>query len=258
MVTVPADAGPSKVGGVSFAGLDLAGAVEAIKRASNSREPLAVRLVNAYSIGAAAENPAYLEVLNSPGFNLADGTPVALILGRSRGQGMRKYHVRGPSLFRAVLSASLDADLSHYFLGTTPDTLSALTAAVERDYAGLRIAGAWAPEFGPVNDELVEECASRVSKANPDIVWVALGSPKQDFLSSRLAPTVGRPCIGVGAAFDFVAGTTDEAPVLLQKAGLEWAFRFAREPRRLWRRYTVSNWKFVRAVARQQSAASNS
>lgn len=253
MVAVPADAGPIEVGGVKFAGLDMADAVESIRQASSDRKPLAVRLVNAYSIGAAAENPAYLEVLNSSGSNLADGTPVAVILGRSRGQSIRKYHVRGPSLFRSVLKAGLDPGLAHYFLGTTAETLSALTAAVQKDYPGVRIAGAWAPEFGPVDNSMIDECVSRVTEANPDIVWVALGSPKQDFLSSRLAPRVDRPCIGVGAAFDFVAGTTQEAPLILQKAGLEWAFRFAREPRRLWRRYTVSNWKFIRAVTRRQT-----
>jgi N-acetylglucosaminyldiphosphoundecaprenol N-acetyl-beta-D-mannosaminyltransferase len=93
-------------------------------------------------------------------------------------------------------------------------------------------------------DEKAEQDRA-ITEADPDIVWIGLGTPKQDFEAARLARATGRCCIGVGAAFDFAAGAKREAPAALRRFGLEWAFRLATEPGRLWRRYVLGNPRFL-------------
>lgn len=113
------------------------------------------------------------------------------------------------------------------------------------------MAGNFAPPFSDLNQSFVELCRDAVLGSGANIVWVGLGTPKQDFLASALAGLVGVPCIGVGAAFDFVAGTVQEAPPWIQRSGLEWLFRLTQDPRRLWRRYVFGNLQFVGAVLRR-------
>ncbi len=100
----------------------------------------------------------------------------------------------------------------------------------------------------PVDSSFLDDVSKRVNAADPDIVWVALGTPKQDFCTAALCKMVQRPCVGVGAAFDFVAGTISEAPAFFQKFGIEWIYRFASEPRRLWKRYVFGNFTFIRSA----------
>ncbi|AOY70090.1 N-acetylglucosaminyldiphospho-UDP N-acetyl-beta-D-mannosaminyltransferase [Arthrobacter sp. ZXY-2] len=118
----------------------------------------------------------------------------------------------------------------------------------KRQYPGVRIAGFHAPPFGPVDAGFIAAEAARIRDASPDIVWVGLGTPKQDFATTMLAEETRINCVGVGAAFDFLAGCQPEAPKIFQKSGTEWIFRFMSEPRRLWRRYTFGNIRFLHAV----------
>nr|WP_235387251.1 WecB/TagA/CpsF family glycosyltransferase [Rhodococcus sp. B7740] len=165
---------------------------------------------------------------------------------RSRNSGAGR--VRGPSLFVETLRQTEGTAVRHFFLGTTDETLRRLTDAIETNYPGAQIAGSYSPPFAPVSPEITASCTAEVRKTNATIVWVALGTPKQDFLAQALAEKVGLPCIAVGAAFDFVAGTTKEAPTWIQNSGLEWLYRFASEPKRLWRRYLIGNIQFLRSA----------
>lgn len=216
-----------------------------IDRARN-REGMAVRLVNAYSVACTASDPKYKRLLSESGVNFADGTPVAWT---ARLRDERAQHVRGPSLFTGVLAAGREFNLTHGFVGSTEATLDALVAAAESRFPGLRVSSSFSPSFTPDCDQIVREIENWFDGAGvPDIVWVGLGAPKQDFVAERLAQALQRPCLGVGAAFDFVAGTAAEAPTIVQGSGLEWLYRLCKEPRRLWKRYIVGNFVFIRLV----------
>ncbi|WP_404443836.1 WecB/TagA/CpsF family glycosyltransferase [Microbacterium marinum] len=230
------------MGDVSFAAAGFDAAAAWIIRAANAGVPVSVHFANAYSVAVAADNEDYARVLGE-GVTFADGAPIAWLMSHGRRADRKAHLVRGPSIFRTLVSR---AGIPGFLVGSTGRTLSLIEQRVESE--GGRLAGKFAPDFGPVDDALVLEIARRVNDSEAKVVWVGMGSPKQDFLCAQLAPLVGRPCLGVGAAFDFYAGTVTEAPRWLQGSGLEWVYRFAKEPRRLARRYTVGNFRFARAV----------
>jgi len=220
--------------------------------------PVAVRLMNSYCVALADADPAYRDLVTSgDGVNFPDGAPVAWMIRRLGSPEGRQ--VRGPSLFAQTLERGRAAGLRHYLFGSTPDTIQRLTAALEGRYEGLRIAGADAGQFGDVEEILTTDAVNTIRAARPEIVWVGMGTPKQDFVAARLTELLEVPCVGVGAAFDFAAGTVREAPAVLSRMGLEWVFRLVAEPRRLWRRYLWGNSKFIqmsiqRLLARERRA----
>jgi N-acetylglucosaminyldiphosphoundecaprenol N-acetyl-beta-D-mannosaminyltransferase len=237
------------VGDVPFTVTSFSDAVQWLLAPTNREGARSVRLANAYCVAQARQNPAYADVLRSPGINLPDGTPVHWMMQRTtRRSTLAPERVRGPSLFAESLAADSDQPVRHYFLGGTPGTLAGLRDRITREFPDLDVAGMYSPPFGPVTPELVNDWADRISASGATIVWLGLGSPKQDIASTLLAPRVGLHCIGVGAAFDFLAGTQSEAPQWTQRLALEWAYRLATEPRRLWRRYLLGNLQFLRAA----------
>ncbi len=210
---------------------------------------MAVRLANAYCVALSDRDPQYRRILVGEGVTLPDGTPVALLVkSAARRRGHEAERVRGPSFFAASLSRSAAEGTSVFLLGSTPAVLGSLAEELRRRHPALRVAGSYSPPFAPVDAGFVDDCARQVEAAGPDFVWIGLGTPKQDELSAQLASLVSRPCVGVGAAFDFMAGTVREAPSWMQRIGAEWLFRFASEPKRLWRRYTWGNLRFAKAV----------
>ena len=206
-------------------------------------EPHAIRFVNAWCVVMADRDKSYRALLSDSGLNFADGMPVARFL---RGARLRtSFRVRGPSFFRDALDHGRSANVAHYLYGGSDETIRALQAAVERDYPGARIVGAEAPPFASARELTGPDVSKRIVESGADVVWIGLGSPKQDFVGKSLAMATGIPAVSVGAAFDFVAGTSREAPPWVQRLGLEWAYRFAIEPRRLWKRYLIGNIHFV-------------
>ncbi|QGP87139.1 WecB/TagA/CpsF family glycosyltransferase [Gordonia sp. 135] len=191
-----------------------------------------------------------MEILKESGWNFADGVPVAW-LGR-RKSGLHGFGcTRGPSTFVQTLHDSVDvACVSHFFIGSSDESLKEMLRVIERDFPGVRVAGAFSPPFGPVSESLIDECEQRIKSSGASLVWVALGTPKQDFFTDVLSRRVNLPCAGVGAAFDFLSGSVKEAPSFLRGTGVEWLYRLAAEPQRLWRRYTFGTARFLFAVAR--------
>lgn len=206
---------------------------------------VSVRLANAYCVAVASGNPTYASLLNGRGINFPDGTPVAWFMRRRALSLQRPERVRGPSLFTTVIDLGRDNDLNHYFLGATPETIERMISVLNVTYPGVKIAGVHCPPFSSITESYIVDCAERIRRADPQIVWVALGTPKQDFVAAELSERISRPCVAVGAAFDFTAGTVREAPVWTQDFGVEWLFRLCMEPRRLWRRYLLGNLRFL-------------
>lgn len=241
--------------GCRFAGVDVTivepcAAVDLIEASARARQPLAVHLCNAYTLTLAAKDPAYAAALQHRSLNLPDGVPVGWF---SRWQTGRPNSgpVRGPGLMRATL---LRPGLSHFFLGGDEEVLTGLERAAHVVNPAVQVVGRLSPPYAPLDDASVETWATQIRDSGADIVWVGLGTPKQDLALAQLVDRVGVVLVGVGAAFDFLAGTKREAPERLRGTGLEWVYRLANEPRRLWRRYLIGNVQFL-LIARRELRA---
>ncbi|RDV08111.1 glycosyltransferase [Arthrobacter sp. RT-1] len=209
-----------------------------------------VHLVNAYTVALAENEPLYRQALSGTALNLPDGKPVAWASALRR-QKPHLTQVRGPTLFVDVFRLGAPLGLKHYLLGSTPEVLAQLVRELERRYPNVKIVGAESPPFRPLTQDELNRQDARISDSGAHIVWVGLGTPKQDFEVERLASNVTALPIAIGAAFDFIAGSKTEAPAWMIRMGLEWVFRLATEPRRLWRRYLLGNLLFIRAATRR-------
>ncbi len=223
-------------------------AVEALCRREPG--PRAVHLCNAFTLALAARDPDFADCINRGDLNLPDGMPLVWI-GRRLGVAL-EGRVYGPDLMAATLDRGRATGVRHYFYGSTPEVIDRLTANVQERWPGAVIAGAESPPFRPLDPAEQEAVAARLRSARPDVVWVGLGTPRQDRFVDEFRDRTGLTLAAVGAAFDFHAGTLRQAPRWMQDRGLEWLYRLTREPRRLWRRYLVGNATFLVAVARER------
>ncbi len=215
------------------------------RKAKASKQGFDVHLVNAFTVACATDDYQYLSLLKVAGLNIPDGKPMQWSTVFSR-TPLRQF--RGPDLFRQLLLHGIDYDLKHFFLGGTEDTLDKLTKKIESTMPGVKIVGRYSPEFGMRSTQDIESQKRSLIIANPDIIWVGLGTPKQDFEAQDLLKSNKSVIIAIGAAFDFFAGTKKEAPAFWRRSGLEWFFRLVQEPRRLWKRYLIGNLKFIYAL----------
>jgi N-acetylglucosaminyldiphosphoundecaprenol N-acetyl-beta-D-mannosaminyltransferase len=200
----------------------------------------------------ARKDLGYREVLNRGDLNVPDGAGVAWAM-RMGGQSGRR--LPGTEGMHLIARWGLERSLSHYLYGGSPRTLSATVRALERSHPGIRIVCAESPPFRPLSDRELVGAADRMRSSGADVVWMGLGTPKQDVVAERLRQLGAAPVIAcVGAAFDFVGETKRRAPVWMQRAGLEWLHRLGSEPSRLWRRYLVGNPLFVAGVLRDRAA----
>ncbi len=247
---------PIQVGRVLFEVNTMNEAIMRVIKLALDSSPISVRLANAYCVALASADSNYGALLIDTGINFPDGAPVVWFMRwrarRDRLDGAFD-RVRGPSLFSDTIDLARGYGVRHFFLGSTPGTVNELTNVLCTEYPGVHISGAYSPPFGPLSDEFYADCASRINGTNAQIVWVALGTPKQDFAAVELSRRTSRPCIAVGAAFDFAAGTTREAPKWVQNSGIEWLYRLVTEPRRLWRRYLIGNLRFLYSALRESS-----
>lgn len=243
----------STVGLVPFEVTSLQAAVQDVIDLALRGGPMPVRLSNAYCVALASREDEYATLLNSPGRNYPDGSPIVWYMRKTR-SGRSAQRVRGPSLFRDTLTKSADYPVRHFFLGTTETTLTTLVDQLQKKIPNITVAGRYAPPFAPVDEAMISTCTEKIRQSDANLVWVALGTPKQDYLATALAETTNLPCVGVGAAFDFAAGTAMEAPTWVQRIGMEWLFRLASEPSRLWRRYLIGNAQFLAVATRNHWA----
>lgn len=207
-------------------------------------EAKSIHLVNAYTCQLFAGKSSNNPLTDSGSLNLVDSSWLARYL-RFRYPGKKLGQVRGPSLFRATLASPSAALSTHVFVGSTNETLVKLRAAVEALNPVISRMHFISPPFTPLTEVYIDSLSSEILSLEPQIIWVGMGTPKQDFLSNALTAKTGITSVNVGAAFDFLAGTQKEAPKAFQATGLEWLYRLASEPKRLWRRYLIGNFAFV-------------
>jgi N-acetylglucosaminyldiphosphoundecaprenol N-acetyl-beta-D-mannosaminyltransferase len=175
-----------------------------------------------------------------------DGAPIALI-GKLRGLPVER--TCGPDLLDLVCRRSVATGLSHYFYGGKEGVAALLAEKLAARYPGLRVAGYECPPFRTLSAEEDDAVVERIRASGADVVWVGISSPKQDVWMQQHYRRLPQTLIGVGAAFDFHTGMVKRAPLWMQRAMLEWLYRLASEPRRLWRRYLVLAPRFVWKVA---------
>lgn len=213
------------------------------------REYLCVAAV--HTVMEAREDAALRAAVDRAAFTVPDGQPLAWGL-RALGHDIRA-RVYGPELMdRACARAAATGRRFYLYGGRDEAALGKLRDALLARHPGLQIVGGWSPPHRELTDAERDEVAARINAAAPDVVWVGIGVPKQEMWMAAMRDRLDAPVlIGVGAAFDFLAGLVPQAPGWMQRHGLEWAFRLMQEPRRLWRRYARHNPRFVAAFARQ-------
>ncbi|MBN9660688.1 MAG: WecB/TagA/CpsF family glycosyltransferase [Acidobacteria bacterium] len=202
-----------------------------------------------YNVMLAYDDPLYHQALTGADLVVPDGVPVVWAL---RLLGARHAaRVYGPDLTLHLLAAAQQHSISVGFYGGTPQVLDLLLFNLRRRFPQLNIAYAFAPPFRPPTDEEDLETVHRIHSSGARLLFVGIGTPKQDFWMARHCGRLPAVMVGVGAAFDFLAGTKPQAPRWMMRLGLEWLFRLASEPRRLWKRYLKYNPRFVALFALQ-------
>lgn len=203
----------------------------------------AVHLCNAYTLALSSRDGQLAETLERGSLNLPDGMPLVWI-SRHLGIGSLPGRVYGPDLMGRTIELGRSHGTRHYLYGSTGSVLRHLRLEIDRRWPGASIVGVEAPPFGDSLD-VFEPSLSRIAESQADVVWVSLGTPKQDLVTQFFAERHEATFVAIGAAFDFIAGTKKQAPAWVQDRGLEWGYRLATEPRRLWKRYLIGNTRFV-------------
>ncbi|WP_373284429.1 WecB/TagA/CpsF family glycosyltransferase [Cnuibacter physcomitrellae] len=237
-----------RVGGVRFVAASPEDAALQTVALTAARAPHHVHLANAYSITLASRDER-LSYVYSQGICYPDGKPLSWV-SRLRRDKPALEQTRGPQFFLDVFRLGQADGVKHFLLGSAPETLEMLEKKLHDRFPDAEIVGAYSPPFRALSSGELAVQDDLIRSSGASIVWVGLGTPKQDIEAQRITHSVGVTAVAVGAAFDYAAGTLREAPPVLRRAGLEWAFRLAMEPRRLWRRYLIGNVQFVVLVAR--------
>ncbi|REK12653.1 MAG: glycosyltransferase [Planctomycetota bacterium] len=230
--------------GVEISAVTCSEACDAILASAHQGEPA---IVSAFSVHALIEAATTAELagwVNRFAMIVPDGQPVRWALNWLHDARL-KSNVRGADLMWNLCQRAAAENLSIYLYGGTPSTLARLVGSLQNAFPAMRIARAESPPFRPLTADEDEALIERINASGASLMFIGLGCPKQDIFAAAHADTIRPVQICVGAAFDFHAGTKPAAPVWMQRSGLEWLYRLGQEPRRLWKRYLVTNTKFL-------------
>ena len=224
-------------------------ALERVSGWARHHESRYICITNVHSVVTATQDPAFGQIVQGADMVTPDGAPVAWML-RKLGHANQE-RINGPDLMWKYCALAAERGESIYLYGGTPETLSILQGVLANSFPELKVAGAYSPPFRPLTQAEDEEIISRINASGAGSVWVSLGCPKQEKWMADHRGKINAVMVGVGAAFDYHAGTIKRAPLWMQHAGLEWLHRLCSEPRRLWRRYFVTNSLFILLAGRQ-------
>lgn len=202
-----------------------------------------VCVANVHMLVEARRDGGLREVMERAAVVASDGMPLVWCLRRHGFE--HAGQVRGPELMIRLCEAAAAEDMPVYFYGGDDELMAALRATLQRQIPGLQIAGTDAAPMLPRRPAVDDAAVERIRASGARLVFVGLGCPKQEFWMAAHRPRLDAVMIGVGQAFGIAAGLLPEAPAWMRRAGLEWLFRVASEPRRLWRRYLVTNSLFI-------------
>jgi N-acetylglucosaminyldiphosphoundecaprenol N-acetyl-beta-D-mannosaminyltransferase len=249
MGTVSSDSRVNMLG-VGVTGISLPEAIATLEKWREERRRDYVCCVTVHGLVMAQRNPVIRSALNRAGMATMDGMP--LVWWCRRAGFAQASRVCGPDLLEAMCARAPQQGHRHYFYGSSPRVVEQLVSRLKQRFPGLIVAGYLSPPFRPLTAEEDAAEIAAINEARPDYVWVGIGMPKQEeWMASHVGKIQAAALIGVGAAFDFHAGTKPRAPQWIQRSGFEWLFRLLSEPRRLARRYIVDNAIFVASTIKQ-------
>jgi len=248
-----------RVGAIDFSVVPLERAVGIVVDlgARSLDKGIAIHFANAYNIALAERNPKYRELLRCGDAVFSDGMPVVWAGRRLHSDVAPEWtRVYGPDVMSGVLNTTGAQGPRHYLLGGSSETLEALRLKIAQAWPDAVVVGAQSPSFGTWSPEELQARDEDIASSGATLVWVGLGTPKQDWEVRRLADSLPVTALAVGAAFDFLSGSKRQAPVWMQRSGLEWTYRLAREPKRLAKRYLWGNPIFVASTIKHRKPVS--
>lgn len=218
-------------------------AIEIVQDWSAGHQSRYVCIANVHMLMEAIDSTEYRQIVNSADLVTPDGMPLVWMM-RLKGQ-RDQPRVYGPTLMLHILEAAAREKISVGFYGGAPDVLESLVRRMQARYEGLKVAFSFSPPFRAMSQEEDHTIVEQINQSGARIVFVSLGCPKQEVWMAIHRGKVNAVMMGVGAAFDFHSGVKPQAPMWIQKVGLEWLFRLLAEPQRLWRRYLYHNPRFI-------------
>lgn len=233
--------------GVSIAAINMKTALTYIQENLQELRGKYICIANVHTTVKSYEDEFYRNIQNQSVLTLPDGKPLSLVC-KKRGF-LQADRVTGPDLMGEIFKCSEEYGYTHYFYGSTPETVRILREKLESKYH-LSIAGMYSPPFRILTKEEDLDVIGEINQAQADFIWVGLGAPKQEQWMYDHREQVGGLMIGVGAGFDYFAGNIKRAPLWMQRCCLEWLYRLLQEPRRLFKRYLFTNTKFLWLVLR--------
>jgi N-acetylglucosaminyldiphosphoundecaprenol N-acetyl-beta-D-mannosaminyltransferase len=247
-----------KVLTVNVSVLNLKSAANAVLDSIKARRKGYVCVTGVHGIIEAQDDESFRNILNHASLCTPDGVPLVWV-GRAQYGKSEMGRVYGPDLMWELFRISDHQPIRHFFYGGKEGVADLLKDRLLQHFPNAIVAGTYCPPFRPLTANEEVELANQVREARPDIMWIGLSTPKQErFMAAYLDKLDTTLMIGVGAAFDFYAGLVPQAPVWIQKSGLEWLYRLTKEPKRLWNRYSRIVPRFLFLITRQMLASSRS
>lgn len=235
--------------GVGISAVDMATAVDELGRWIDEHELHYVCVTGVHGVMESQGDTGLRAIHNASGMTTPDGMPM---VWSCHWAGLKDVtRVYGPDLMLATCERAVERGWRMFFYGGASGVPEQLATKLGERFPGLAVVGTFSPPFRPLSGEEDAAIVTAINSARPDIVWVGLSTPKQERWMAEHRVVLDAPAvIGVGAAFDMHAGTLPQAPLWMQRHGLEWVYRLGREPRRLWRRYLYNNPRFALAILR--------
>jgi N-acetylglucosaminyldiphosphoundecaprenol N-acetyl-beta-D-mannosaminyltransferase len=222
-----------------------------VSKILNNENSLKVAICNTNTVVRSYKDNQLSNVVNSFDIKTPDGFPIAKSSSILYKNDQKR--VDGYNLFLSTISEGLDKNTSHYFFGSEQVVLNKLEAQLKEIFPDINIKGSFSPPLGDYQELANEEHIKNIIEEKPDIVWVSLGFPKQELFINLLHEkySLKSNLVGIGAVFEWVAGTKIKAPEFIANLGLEWILRLIQEPKRLFRRYFIDNSLFLYLITKQ-------
>lgn len=237
--------------GVGISAINMAQALQTIKEWVINREQHFICVRDVHGVVECQRDETLRKIHKAAGLVTPDGMPLVWLSTLKGYRGVERVY--GPDLMLNLCKESTSLGYRHYLYGSTPEVIERLIHNLQQQCPDINIVGAYSPPFHLLTPEEDNEVIRQINSTNPHIVWVGLSTPKQEYWMANHLGKISAPVmIGVGAAFDFHAGTKRQAPRWMRRIGMEWLFRLCNEPRRLWKRYLVNNPQFILLVLAQE------
>ena len=224
--------------------------IDEVSQLLNTSKKKTIAICNANTLVRSYKDEKLNSIINSFSIATPDGFPVAKAISRLAKKNIPR--VDGFKVFKETIKNGIDRNTSHYFFGNDKKVVKLMIKKLKKEFPNINISGFACPPFENV-ENLITRFKDNVCNDNPDVVWVSLGFPKQEIFIYKLleSTSIDSNFVGIGAVFEWVAGTKIKAPEWIANIGLEWVLRLIQEPRRLLRRYLIDNTLFVYYFSKQ-------